>query len=181
MFHFVLTNIVFSSIRTLAVECCYQNVGIATSVALTMFEGDELGAAMAVPLFYGIMEAVILGFYCLVAWKMGWTKAPSNTPFWTMIATSYEVLVVEHSELCAIEVSLPKNHKDLVERANRAGDTIYVKYSMDEEDEDDEIAYGCIHLPTHKKEPSGIALPEVQVVHSSNTHQTELSTSTHAL
>lgn len=31
-----------------AIECCYQNVGISTSVALTMFEGDELNDAMGV-------------------------------------------------------------------------------------------------------------------------------------
>lgn len=33
---------------TVAIECCYQNVGIATSVALTMFEGEDLSDAMGV-------------------------------------------------------------------------------------------------------------------------------------
>ncbi|KAL7541231.1 hypothetical protein ACHAXR_011249 [Thalassiosira sp. AJA248-18] len=77
---------------TLSVECCYQNVGIATSVALTMFKGDALGEAMAVPLYYGIVEAVLLGIYCTFAWKAGWTKAPKNVSFFTMVGTSYEVL-----------------------------------------------------------------------------------------
>jgi len=33
---------------TIGIECCYQNVGIATSLALTMFEGDALHEAMGV-------------------------------------------------------------------------------------------------------------------------------------
>jgi hypothetical protein len=60
-----------------------------------MFKGDDLSEAMAVPLLYGLAEAVILGVYCIGAWKMGWTKAPSNTPFWTMLFRSYEVLEAE--------------------------------------------------------------------------------------
>ncbi|KAL3783791.1 hypothetical protein HJC23_000380 [Cyclotella cryptica] len=177
----IIANILSSFIKlekpervTLAVECCYQNVGIATSVALTMFKGDELGAAMAVPLFYGIMEAIVLGIYCCVSWKMGWTKAPSNISFWTMISTSYEVLVIEHLDLVAVEVSLPKNQKDRIEKASLAGDTLYVKYSLEQED-DDEVAYGCIHIPAHPKEASGLALPEAGKC--LDTHQSELSTS----
>ncbi len=73
-------------------ECCYQNVGIATSVALTMFEGDELSEAMGVPFFYGVVEAVILGIYCIGAWKLGWTKAPKNASIWKILTTSYEVI-----------------------------------------------------------------------------------------
>lgn len=82
---------VFVFFRTTSVECCYQNVGIATSVALTMFEGDELSNAMGVPFFYGVVEALILGIYCVGAWKAGWTKAPAKESFWKVIATSYEV------------------------------------------------------------------------------------------
>jgi hypothetical protein len=128
-----------------------------------MFQGVDLGNAMAVPLFYGIMEAIVLGIYCVISWKAGWTKAPSNISFWTMISTSYEVLVIEHSDLVAIEVSLPKNQKDRIEKANRAGDTLYVKYSVQEEDgeEEDGKAFGCIAIPSYPKEASGLTLPEV--------------------
>ena len=154
-------------------ECCYQNVGIATSVALTMFKGDELGAAMAVPLFYGALEAVVLGVYCIVSWKLGWTKAPSNISFWTMISTSYEVLVIEH-DLEAIEVSLPKNQKDRTEKANRAGDTLYVKYSLEVDDDDDGVTtLGCIHIPSGPKEASGMSLPAVE----NDIRQSEMSNS----
>mmetsp|Transcript_17625 Transcript_17625/g.27449 ORF Transcript_17625/g.27449 Transcript_17625/m.27449 type:complete len:361 (+) Transcript_17625:97-1179(+) len=76
---------------TISIECCYQNVGIATSVALTMFKDDELAEALGVPLYYGMVEAFILSIYCVGAWKAGWTKAPVDEEFWTMIAKTYEV------------------------------------------------------------------------------------------
>ncbi|KAL7541230.1 hypothetical protein ACHAXR_011248 [Thalassiosira sp. AJA248-18] len=151
---------------TLSVECCYQNVGIATSVALTMFKGDELSQAMAVPLYYGLMEALILGIYCTFAWKAGWTKAPKNVSFFTMVGTSYEVLLVEN-DLTAIEVTLPKHQKDMNEKVSRAGDTLYVKYSMEEDDDDYQVVNCmCIDLPSYPKEASGYQLPEVP--HSEN-------------
>ncbi|KAL7521784.1 hypothetical protein ACHAWX_006989 [Stephanocyclus meneghinianus] len=77
---------------SVGVECCYQNVGIATSAAVSMFSDPvERGQALCVPLFYGVMEAVVLGVYCIVAWKCGWTKAPRDDKFWVMIMTTYEV------------------------------------------------------------------------------------------
>mmetsp|Transcript_2798 Transcript_2798/g.3957 ORF Transcript_2798/g.3957 Transcript_2798/m.3957 type:complete len:512 (+) Transcript_2798:338-1873(+) len=87
-----------------AVECCYQNTGIATSVAITMFQGDDLAIAISVPLFYGICEAVVLAFYCLGAWKVGWTKAPPSDPFLKVIAKTYEVETHERCDPNAIEI-----------------------------------------------------------------------------
>ncbi|KAL7570285.1 hypothetical protein ACA910_020706 [Epithemia clementina (nom. ined.)] len=75
---------------TVAVECCYQNTGIATSIAITAFSGPELAEALGVPLYYGILEAVILGVYCLVSWKLGWTKAPADENICVVISTNYE-------------------------------------------------------------------------------------------
>lgn len=77
---------------TIAIECCYQNTGIATSVAITMFsDPEERAQAVAVPLFYGIIEAVFIGIYCIWAWKAGWTKAPPDDNFCVMLANTYEV------------------------------------------------------------------------------------------
>lgn len=77
---------------TLSVECSYQNTGIATSAVLAMFDDPEsVAQAMAVPLFYGVVEMVVLGLYCLVAWKMGWTKAPSEEKICIVISKTYEV------------------------------------------------------------------------------------------
>lgn len=75
-----------------AVESCYQNTGIATSVAVVMFDGDKdrLAQAISVPLFYGIVEAVLLACFCLVCWKAGWTKAPADEKLCVILATSYE-------------------------------------------------------------------------------------------
>jgi len=89
---------------TVSVESCYQNVGIGTSVALSMFKGEDLADAIAVPLYYGALEAVVLGIYCFWAWKAGWTKAPPNERFCTVISTSYEVKQMMHEDLTAIEV-----------------------------------------------------------------------------
>jgi predicted Na+-dependent transporter len=78
-----------------AVESCYQNTGIATSVAITMFGDNEndLATAIGVPLYYGLVVAVMLAVFCVVCWKLGWTKAPRNENFCKMLYNSYEVEV----------------------------------------------------------------------------------------
>jgi len=77
---------------SVGVECCYQNVGIATSAAVAMFtDPTERGQALCVPLFYGLVEAIVLGWYCIICWKIGWTKAPRDEGFCQMIVTTYEV------------------------------------------------------------------------------------------
>lgn len=75
----------------ISIECCYQNTGIAISVAITMFTGDERAQAVAVPFLYGILEALVITVYCVTAWKMGWTKAPVDENFCVILATTYEV------------------------------------------------------------------------------------------
>lgn len=56
-----------------------------------MFSGSDRSAALAVPLFYGIVEAVVLGIYCIWAWKKGWTFAPKDDPFCKVILHSYQI------------------------------------------------------------------------------------------
>jgi predicted Na+-dependent transporter len=76
----------------ISIECCYQNTAIATSVAVTMFKDPtERAEAISVPLFYGIVEAIIIGFYCVWAWKAGWTKAPANEKLCVVMTRTYEV------------------------------------------------------------------------------------------
>lgn len=89
---------------SVAVEGCYQNTGIATSVAITMFEGSDLATAIGVPLYYGIVEASLLAVFCLICWKRGWTKAPANENVCVVIATSYEVEKARLESPNAIEV-----------------------------------------------------------------------------
>lgn len=140
-----------------------------------MFQGEELATAMAVPLYYGLLEAGILGLYCIGAWKLGWTKAPKNVNFFTMIGTSYEVLTTEHGDLIAIEVSLPKHRKDVKEKTKIGsdGDILHLKHSLDEGDVDEEMdsqgancAWKCLTTPMRPKkpkEPSGLQLPEAPI------------------
>eukprot|EP00584_Thalassiosira_punctigera_P027498 CAMPEP_0172579422 /NCGR_PEP_ID=MMETSP1067-20121228/139239_1 /TAXON_ID=265564 ORGANISM="Thalassiosira punctigera, Strain Tpunct2005C2" /NCGR_SAMPLE_ID=MMETSP1067 /ASSEMBLY_ACC=CAM_ASM_000444 /LENGTH=380 /DNA_ID=CAMNT_0013372141 /DNA_START=243 /DNA_END=1382 /DNA_ORIENTATION=- len=88
-------------VMCVGVECCYQNVGIATSAAVAMFDDPvERGQALCVPLFYGLMEAIVLGVYCVIGWKLGWTKAPSNEKFCVMLVTTYEVDEDEEEREC---------------------------------------------------------------------------------
>lgn len=96
---------------SVAVEGCYQNTGIATSVAASMFTGQELATAIGVPLYYGLVEAFILACFCIVCWKMGWTKAPSDENFCRMITTSYEVEQARLESPNAIEVVHTSNAK----------------------------------------------------------------------
>ena len=80
-----------------AIECCYQNTGIATSVAITMFtDKEERAQAIAVPLFYGLVSAVGIAIYCVVSWKMGWTKAPPDENICVVMNKSYEI--VDHDD-----------------------------------------------------------------------------------
>jgi len=83
---------------TIAIECSVQNVGIATSFALAMFQGENLARAVAVPFFYGIFTTVVLVIYSLAAWKMSWSKAPADVSLANMLFTSYEVLNLEKCE-----------------------------------------------------------------------------------
>lgn len=92
-------NLEYPEIVTLSVECCYQNVGIATSAVLAMFQDkDEIARAMAIPLYYGLVEAGLLGLYCLVAWKLGWTKAPRDEQICVVLTKTYEVEDVDEEE-----------------------------------------------------------------------------------
>ena len=66
--------------------------GIATSVAIAMYQNSaqERSQALAVPILYGVLEAVVICLYCLGAWKAGWTKAPPDEALCNVISNSYE-------------------------------------------------------------------------------------------
>jgi predicted Na+-dependent transporter len=76
----------------MTIECCYQNMAIALSVAISMFDDPvQRAQAVAVPLVYGIADAVLVFLYCLYAWKAGWTKAPASENICVVISKSYEI------------------------------------------------------------------------------------------
>jgi predicted Na+-dependent transporter len=74
-----------------SIESSNQNTGIAQALALSMFTGSDLGLAISVPLYYGVVELFTNTIFCIICWKMGWTKAPPNEHFCKVITTSYEV------------------------------------------------------------------------------------------
>eukprot|EP00930_Biecheleria_cincta_P037202 TRINITY_DN25518_c0_g1_i1.p1 TRINITY_DN25518_c0_g1~~TRINITY_DN25518_c0_g1_i1.p1 ORF type:complete len:284 (+),score=46.94 TRINITY_DN25518_c0_g1_i1:1-852(+) len=77
---------------TVVIETAYQNIGIASAVALAAFCDDarKLSDATAIPLIYGVVEAVCLAGFCLIAWKCGWTYAPSNSSLCRVIKHNFQ-------------------------------------------------------------------------------------------
>ena len=95
-----------------------------------MFQGDDLAEAMGVPLFYGIVEAILLGVYCVMSWKLDWTKAPASDPFFQIISMSYEVFSAE-------EENDSKNHEFHIKspRQNEGGDCQYIHHHLEEKND----------------------------------------------
>lgn len=110
---------------TVAIECCYQSVGIATSLALTMFNGAALNEAMGVPFVYGICEMVLVGTYCVSAWKLGYTKAPSDAPLWMVLFTSYEIREMEQKDIDEIEININDSEHPISEQQHGNSLTTY--------------------------------------------------------
>jgi len=128
-------------------------VGIATSVAITMFEGAERSEAIGVPLYYGLVEAIVLGFYCLGAWKVGWTKAPKDEHLCIVILSSYEVEEAELHDPDAVEVVLGYDKdglpSDLIlqhdeEEGYKLDQSVTENMSKEEEKSEEEVS--AIHL-----------------------------------
>ena len=103
-----------------------KNVAIATSVAASVFTGTERTEAVSVPLFYGIVEAVLIGIYCVFAWKMGWTKAPADEKFCIVIAKTYEVPDFDEESMIAGSKIGPSNPN----RMHRSDTTVTTDTSM---------------------------------------------------
>eukprot|EP00934_Nitzschia_sp_Nitz4_P004894 Nitzschia sp. Nitz4//scaffold10_size219509//203174//204390//NITZ4_001463-RA/size219509-augustus-gene-0.256-mRNA-1//1//CDS//3329533025//4884//frame0 len=118
---------------SVAVEACYQNTAIATSVAITMFTGDNRALAVGVPLYYGIVEAALLACFCLICWKMGWTKAPASENICVVIATSYEVEKARLESPNAIEVVHNANTDDAKDTEDLVFTQTKEGYQVDEE------------------------------------------------
>lgn len=102
----ILANIIGRSFRlsspevvAISIECCYQNTAIGTSVAVTMFsDPTEQAEAVSVPLVYGIVEAILIGLYCIWAWKANWTKAPADEKLCVVMIKTYEVSNVDEDD-----------------------------------------------------------------------------------
>ena len=76
----------------ISIECCYQNTGIAMATAISMFADDaqRRTEALAVALWYSLVEAIVIGVFCVCAWRLNWTKAPSSDSICQVITNEYE-------------------------------------------------------------------------------------------
>jgi len=76
---------------TLSIECTFKNTAIAMTLALAMFDDPESKAqALAIGIIYTLTQKFTMLTYCLIAWKMGWTNAPSDRSLWIILVHSYE-------------------------------------------------------------------------------------------
>ena len=72
------------------IECLYQNTGIATSIALSVFSGADASRAAGTPLYYGVCQTVLIPLYVILAWQLGWTYAPRTDPIWKGVRDNYQ-------------------------------------------------------------------------------------------
>lgn len=57
---------------------------------MTIFSGEDQRNALGVPFFYTGMQTLIVGLFCLLSWKIDWTKAPANEHMFKMILGNYK-------------------------------------------------------------------------------------------
>jgi sodium/bile acid cotransporter 2 len=74
----------------ICIECCYQNTALAIAVAVSVFSREEAQLAILVPLYYGVIEILLIAIFALVAWQAGWTYAPRTTNLITCISGNYQ-------------------------------------------------------------------------------------------
>jgi len=92
----VLCKLQKPDVITIAVESAFQNIAIAASAAFNIFQTkDERAQALCVPVIYGGFVTISTSIFCLIAWKLGWSKAPRNVSFLRFITTSYELETTE--------------------------------------------------------------------------------------
>jgi len=66
---------------------------VSTNNSSSLFADSSLCVPTPiVPLFYGGVEAVVLGIYCIVCWKLGMTKAPKDEKICVVVTKTYEIL-----------------------------------------------------------------------------------------
>lgn len=80
---------------------------------LTLFSGEEQNIAVGVPFWYTGMQTLFVGIFCIVAWKLGWSKAPANENIFKVLLNSYEIAMDENEAKDDEEdSSVPQTHED---------------------------------------------------------------------
>ena len=73
-----------------AIECCYQNTGLALTIALSAMRPEDVGEAAGVPLVYGLCELVTIPLFAITAWRLGWTYAPKEENLCKVLVGNYQ-------------------------------------------------------------------------------------------
>ena len=72
------------------IECCYQNTGLALTIALSAMRPEDVGEASGVPLVYGLVEIVVIPIFALSCWRLGLTYAPPSENVCKAIVGNYQ-------------------------------------------------------------------------------------------
>lgn len=74
----------------ICIECCYQNTALAIAVAVSVFSPEEAPLATLVPLYYGVIEILLIAAFVGFAWQMGWTYAPRTDNIIACVSGNYQ-------------------------------------------------------------------------------------------
>jgi predicted Na+-dependent transporter len=129
----VLLGITFSALFELpkperisvVYECCCPNGAIAISLIFGMFLEDDQGKALVVPIYFTMVQSVVLITIFVYSWKNGWTKAPKNEGLCEILGGEYEIW--ENDEASQAR----KQQEEEEEKKRNAGNDQFLKDSFD--------------------------------------------------
>lgn len=75
---------------SVTVETAYQNTGLALTIALSSFSPEDRGRAAGVPLYYSVVQVVLLPLFLTLAWRLGLTYAPRREWLHRVILEDYQ-------------------------------------------------------------------------------------------
>lgn len=117
---------------TAALECSCQNINIAISVAIGMFDSSAVSKALVVPLYIALVNVIVLGLFFLVVWKKEWSKAPSDKNIFVVLFKFYDIW----------ESDAEKKNQNNEDRNHIGGVTVGNELAIDETFEDGGSEYG---------------------------------------
>ena len=81
------------------IECCYQNTGLALTIALSAMRPEDVGEASGVPIVYGLVEIILIPAFALSCWKLGLTYAPPEENVCKAIVGNYQPSAADTGEV----------------------------------------------------------------------------------
>lgn len=124
---------------SICIECCYQNTGLAITVALTIFEPEEAALATGVPIFYGGIEIVLIAVFTLVAWQMGWTYAHPRENFIRCVVGNYQPIhAAQGMDEVDVDVEPPNGEAMMRDGIDEEDEEAYGDKYDGTDDDDDE-------------------------------------------